>query len=195
MKWAFVDYENVGNLNRINLNNYDKTIIFVGAKQNMINFGDDIYFKPIDITYIKITEVNKNNLDLHLAYYLSDYNQIAPKSVTFEVISNDRAFAPLIKHINLNIRNCIQVGWTNKVKTNAKPILIKGENKKTPHLINNITYMPVTARPKSLDALCNHIQTYMRVKKNVELEVQKYIQELLKEGVINIDNELVKYNR
>ncbi|MFT5299192.1 MAG: hypothetical protein ACI9YH_005244 [Colwellia sp.] len=37
--------------------------------------------------------------------------------------------------------------------------------------------------------------TTMRVKKNVELEVQKYIQELLEEGVINIDNELIKYNR
>lgn len=195
MRWAFVDYENVGNLNRVNLNNYDRIIIFVGAKQNMINFGDGTYSKPIDFTYIKISEVSKNNLDLHLAYYLSDYNHIAPKNVSFEVISNDRAFASLVKHVNLKGRKCIQVGWTSKVNTNVKPMPIKGEKKKTPHLINNITYMPVTARPKKLDALCNHIKTYMRVKKNVELEVQKYIQELLEEGVINIENKLVKYNR
>lgn len=195
MKWAFVDYENVGNLNRVNLSRYERIIIFVGAKQNTINFGDDIYSGPIDFTYIKITEVNKNNLDLHLAYYLSDYNHIAPKNVSFEVISNDRAFEPLVKHVNLNGRKCIQVGWAREFKKGVKPTVIKGEKKKTPHLINNITYMPVTARPKKLDALYNHIKTYMRVKKNVELEVQKYIQELLEEGVINIDNKLVKYNR
>jgi hypothetical protein len=195
MKWAFVDYENVGNLNRVNLSSYDRVVIFVGAKQNMINFGDDIYSKPIDLTYIKITEVNKNNLDLHLAYYLSEYNHIAPQHVIFEVISNDRAFAPLIKHVNLNGRPCIQIGWASENKRRIKATLIKGEKKKTPHLINNITYMPITARPKKLDALYNHIKTYMRVKENVELEVQKYIQELLEEGVINIDDELIKYNR
>lgn len=195
MRWAFIDYENVGSLNRVNLGNYTKVIVFVGAKQKVLNFGDDIYNKPIDFTYIKIAEVNKNNLDLHLAYYLSDYNHIAPENVSFDVISNDRAFSPLIKHVNLNIRKCVQIGW-GETKNNVKPIqLTKGEKKKTPHLINNIIYMPKTARPKRRDALFNHIKTYMRVKNNVELEVQKYIQELLEEGVINIDNELIKYNR
>jgi len=195
MKWAFVDYENVGNLNRVNLSSYDRVVIFVGAKQNSINFGDELHPKPIDFTYIRISEVNKNNLDLHLAYYLSEYNHIAPQHVSFDIISNDRAFAPLVKHVNLNGRKCIQIGWASEIKSKMKVTVIKGEKKKTPHLINNITYMPVTARPKKLDALFNHIKTYMRVKKNVELEVQKYIQELQEEGVINIDNELIKYNR
>ena len=195
MRWAFVDYENVGNLTRVNLNNYTRVIIFVGAKQSTINFGDRTYTKPIDFTYIKITEVNKNNLDLHLAYYLADYNHSAPKEVSFEIVSNDRAFTPLVKHINLQGRKCIQVGWTCAIKSPVKPALTKGAKKEIPHLIKNITYMPVTARPKKLDALCNHIKTYMRVKKNVELEVKKYLQELEEEGIINIDNKLVKYNR
>ena len=195
MKWAFVDYENVGDLKKINLAHYEKVIVFVGAKQKIISFGDTIYTKPIEFTYIKIAEVQKNNLDLHLAYYLSDYNHIAPDYISFDVISNDRDFTPLIKHINLNIRKCVQVRWDKKVKNIQKVIATKGEKKKVPHLISNITYMPIQARPKKITALYNHIKTYMRVKENVELEVQKYIHELIEEGILNVDNKLIKYNR
>jgi len=49
-------------------------------------------------------------------------------------------------------------------------MFIKGEKKKIPHLINNMTHMPVTVRPKNLDALFNHIQTYMRVKRMLSLK-------------------------
>ena len=194
MKWAFVDYENVGDLKKINLSHYEKVIVFVGAKQKMISFGDTIYTKPIEFTYIKIAEVQKNNLDLHLAYYLSDYNHIAPGYISFDVISNDRDFTPLIKHINLNIRRCVQVRWDREVKDIQKVICIKGEKKKVSHLINNITYIPIKARPKKITALYNHIKTYMRIKENVELEVQKYVHELIEEGILNVDNKLIKYN-
>ena len=33
MKWAFIDYENIGSLNKVDLSFYEKIIIFVGAKQ------------------------------------------------------------------------------------------------------------------------------------------------------------------
>lgn len=192
MKWAFVDYENVGNLNKIILSNYDKVIVFVGAKQNTINFGDDIYTKPIEITYIKISEIRKNNLDLHLAYYLSHYNQIANNDVSFEIISNDKAFLPLIDHINVNGRKCTYIGWESKASTAASKQ--KVTKKKKPHLINNIIYMPTTVRPRKKASLINHIKNVMSITHNIELEVQRYIQELVEEGIIDIDNEMVKYH-
>ena len=192
MKWAFVDYENVGNLNKINLSKYDKVIVFVGAKQNTVNFGDDIYTQPIEITYIKIAEVRKNNLDLHLAYYLSHYNHIANNDISFEIISNDRAFHPLINHININGRKCTYIGWENKEP--AKALQKNMTKKKKPHLINNIIYMPTTVRPRNKASLINHIKNVMSITHNIELEVQRYLHELVEGGIIDIDNERVKYN-
>lgn len=200
MKWAFIDYENIGSLNKVDLSCYEKIIIFVGATQKTINFGDDVYLEPLEITYIKIAEVKKNNLDLHLAYYLSHYNNIASNSsastnIAFDVISNDKAFAPLVTHINSTGRQCTHVGWLAEASNKLKNTRIKKAKKNTPHLISNIYYMHKAARPKKISALRNHIQTCMGIKDNVQLEVHKYIKELLQEGVINIENELVKYNR
>lgn len=210
MKWAFIDYENIGSLNKVDLSCYEKIIIFVGATQKTINFGDYVYLEPLEITYIKIAEVKKNNLDLHLAYYLSHYNNIASNSssanygsskngsstnIAFEVISNDKAFAPLVTHINSTGRQCTQVGWLAEASNKLKNTRIKKAKKNTPHLISNIYYMHKAARPKRISALRNHIQTCMGIKDNVQLEVHKYIKELLQEGVISIENELVKYNR
>ena len=149
--------------------------------------------------------MKKNNLDLHLAYYLSHYNNIASnsssanygssKNIAFEVISNDKAFAPLVTHINSTGRQCTQVGWLAEASSKLKNTRIKKAQKNTPHLISNIDYMHKAARPKRISALRNHIQTCMGIKDNVQLEVHKYIKELIQEGVINIENELVKYNR
>jgi hypothetical protein len=35
MKWAFIDYENVGCLSKIDLSTYEKVVVFIGAKQPM----------------------------------------------------------------------------------------------------------------------------------------------------------------
>ena len=48
MKWAFIDYENIGCLSKVDLSIYDKVIIFVGAKQPKIDFGDKKYESPVN---------------------------------------------------------------------------------------------------------------------------------------------------
>lgn len=40
MKWAFIDYENIGSLEKIDLEIYQRIIIFLGAKQSKIDFGN-----------------------------------------------------------------------------------------------------------------------------------------------------------
>lgn len=188
MKWAFIDYENVGNLNKVNLSRYDKIILFVGVKQNYVGFGTDIYTGPIEITYIRIAECKKNNLDFHLTYYLGYYDSIASSNIEFEVISDDTGYTPLTEHINLNGRKCIQITGNNLVQN-----LTNKQQKKPSRIVSNIVQLPMKARPKKLPALCNHIRTIMRVDKKNELEVQRYIKELIDEGVLHLDNDLVRY--
>jgi hypothetical protein len=187
MKWAFIDYENVGKLTRVNLASYAKIIVFVGAKQHSIDFGNEHHTTPLELTYIKVSQVSKNNLDIHMAYYLADFNHQANKDVVFEVISNDKDLSPLISRINSNGRNCRRVGWTPEPKkqANATSNLQK--------LVNNITGMPAKKRPKRLTALGNHIQTVLAICENVEEEVETYLQALVKAKIINIDKQLIIY--
>lgn len=49
MKWAFVDYEDVGNLGRVNLSEYEPITVFIGAKQPKLDFTDTKSDKPINL--------------------------------------------------------------------------------------------------------------------------------------------------
>ena len=49
MKWAFIDYESIGNLEKIDLSAYQKIIVFLGAKQPKIDFGEKKYDIPLEM--------------------------------------------------------------------------------------------------------------------------------------------------
>lgn len=61
--WAFVDYENIGCLSSVDLSIYERIIIFLGAKQPKLDFGETKYDKPLNITLIQIKATSLNNLD------------------------------------------------------------------------------------------------------------------------------------
>ena len=105
---AFIDLENVGNLNKVNLSLYAHAVIFVGPTQKHIHCGVG-HDHPLPITLIKIQQRQRNNLDFHLAYYLGLYDQCFCRYRCFEVISSDNGFAPLIEHVGNNGRQCKQV--------------------------------------------------------------------------------------
>ncbi|GEM_PF-2545363 len=193
MKWAFVDYENVGNLDRVNLAAYEKVIVLAGAHQSQLNFGTSTTNKLVDISYLRVERVSKNNVDLHLAYYLGVYQQEAPENVCFDVVSNDKGYKALIEHINKAGRSCKRVGWCHEVKNIPRPSRVKGEKKTTAHLIHNIINSSSQYRPKTLESLGSYIGSFMKVKGNTSIDVDMYIKELVKEGVIQIAGESVKY--
>ena len=79
MKWAFIDYENVGCLGKVDLSTYNKVIVFIGAKQPKLDFGDKKYESPINLVLIQLKATQANNLDFHLSYYLGKYDNEANK--------------------------------------------------------------------------------------------------------------------
>lgn len=84
-------------------------VVFVGAKQSKIDFGDKKYESLINLVLIQIKTTQSNNLDFHLSYYLGKYTQEAPVNIGFDVITNDNGFTPLISHLKANGRSCKQV--------------------------------------------------------------------------------------
>ena len=101
MKWAFIDYENIHSLEKVgDLSAYMRIIVFLGAKQQSINFGELRSHKMLNLSVIQIEAVADNNLDFHLTYYLGLFDKQEDDAIEFDVISNDKGFDGVIAHIN-----------------------------------------------------------------------------------------------
>jgi len=179
LKWAFIDYENIGCLSRVDLSIYSKVVLFLGARQPRIDLGEKKYDSPIELVLVQLKATQSNNLDFHLSYYLGKYDAEAAAGVTFEIISNDNGFSPLIAHIKLNGRTCKQV----KVPTASS------EKSK---LIAFLSSTPKDKRPKKVSSLRNHIAAHMGIQGN-EVAIQNQFNQLINEKFISVSGDSVEY--
>jgi hypothetical protein len=115
MIWAFVDYENVGSLESLNLSEYEKVFVFCGPKNRKIKFGMLASNGFCSIELIAVATMGNNNLDFHLAFHLGRFREIADENIAFHIISNDSGFNGLVNHLKKIGRNC------KKVSTKAVP--------------------------------------------------------------------------
>jgi hypothetical protein len=109
MIWAFVDYENVGSLEALNISEYEKVFIFCGPRNTKIKFGAPPSGGFCSIELIAVTTMGSNNLDFHLAFHLGRYHEIADRKIAFHIISNDSGFNGLVNHLKKIGRNCKKV--------------------------------------------------------------------------------------
>lgn len=79
MKWAFIYYENIGCLSKVDLSAYAKVVLFLGEKQPKIDLGETKYDSPIDLVLVQLKAIQSNNLDFQLSYYLGKYDSEAPR--------------------------------------------------------------------------------------------------------------------
>ena len=179
MRWAFIDYENVGNLGKIELSSYQRIIIFLGSKQEKLDFGGKKYASPLDISVVQVNATQPNNLDFHLSFYLGKYNSEAPPDTEFEVITNDNGFAPLISHIKHNGRKCKQIRLQN-ISTNQSK------------LVTTLTSSPKEKRPKKVANLKNYIASMLKIQGN-EIAIQNHLNQLVNGRIIAISDEAVEY--
>ena len=179
MKWAFIDYENIGSLGKIDLSSYERVIVFLGAKQPKLDFADTKYDKPISLVVVQLKATQANNLDFHLAYYLGKFDSEAPQTVTFEVLSNDTGFSPLIAHIKNSGRPCKQL---KIVSTPAG----------TQKLIQSLTSKPIEKRPQKVTSLRNHIASHLGLKGN-EVAIQNQLNQLVTTNIIKISGTNIEY--
>lgn len=180
MKWAFIDYENIGSLASIDLSVYDKTIVFLGAKQPKLDFGDKKYNSPINVVLIQIKATQSNNLDFHLSYYLGKYDNEAASDVAFDVITNDNGFSPLISHVKSNGRVCKQIKMSNSSFSDVGK------------LIQSLKARPVEKRPKKITSLKNHIASHMGIVGN-EIAIQNHLNQLVNANFLTISGDGLEY--
>ena len=107
--YILIDFENVQPKNLELLEGHSfKVLVFVGASQTKvpIKLAKALQALGKNGEYIEISGNGQNALDFHIAYYIGRLAADDPKA-HFHVISRDKGFDPLIRHLkgrNIEVR-------------------------------------------------------------------------------------------
>ena len=99
--YVLIDYENVQPKNLELLSEHPfKVFVFVGQSLAKIPFdlADSMQLLGKAARYIKISGNAKDALDFHIAYYIGELAAAEPDAY-FHIISKDKGFDPLIRHL------------------------------------------------------------------------------------------------
>jgi len=115
-KLLLVDFENVHTVDLSALDESYRAIIFVGASQNVPKSAqkDAAAHRFQRVDFLKISGNGKNALDFHIAFHLGRTFETAPDTECF-VLSKDKGFDPLLRHLNLQGLKCHRIHSVNEL--------------------------------------------------------------------------------
>ncbi|MDG6882225.1 Uncharacterised protein [Phocoenobacter uteri] len=190
MIWSFIDYENIGTLESVDLSIYQKIFIFCGPRNPNIKLGDQVINEFIDLKIIKLNTSGPNNLDFHLAYYLGQLSQNTPLDIEFHIITKDNGFNGLIEHIKHFGRKCQRITFQSKTNTENLPTIQLSDNAEK--VRQKLTEIRERNRPTKKTALINWITNQCRAIAT-NINAKKIIDELEKSNKIKIENDKITY--
>ena len=205
INFVLVDFENVQPKNMISLKGgLFRIKVFLGTNQTKIPVEMALalqIFGP-DAEYVQIHGNGNNALDFHIAYYIGQLATVNPDA-HFHIISKDKGFDPLIKHLQTKKISCQR--WTSiadipLIKTsNVKPApekpvktsTAKSAPEKIDAVIDNLTKRKAS-RPRTLKTLRSTINALF-VNKLADEEIETILGQLSKRGAIDIKDGKVNY--
>ena len=183
MIWAFVDYENVGSLEILNISEYERIFVFCGPRNSRIKVGvlPTNAFSRIEL--IGLATTGSNNLDFHLAFYVGRFHEIADKNIVFHIVSNDSGFNGLINHLQKIGRSCKKIA-TRVDKPKPKEV-VKPLSDEASLVVSRLTQLDGRKRPRKKTGLLNWIKSQCQGMANgnsserilTELAEAKFIRE------------------
>ncbi len=181
-RYLFIDFENVQSFDLDAIDKSVKVFVFVGSQQKKIPMEvvDKAQARGESLKWIQISGHGRNALDFHIAFYLGEMNQTAPKNVSFTLLSRDTGYDPLVEYVNKRGRRCQRV---NSLKETAvKP----RRTQEDPHLqraLANLSKIDKSRRPRTRNTLGKHIERALGRKLSPK-EVTSIIEELFLTGKI-----------
>jgi len=133
-KLLLVDLENKHKVDLSPLDESFRVIIFVGANQNPPRASK----KPATahrfsrVDFLKISGAGKNALDFHIAFELGRTFEAAPDTECF-VLSGDKGFDPLLRHLKSNGMACRRVESIAEIVPNTAMPIVSPELVACPH--------------------------------------------------------------
>jgi len=190
--YVLIDFENVQPKNLELLSKHPfKVLVFVGANQAKVPYdlAEAMQRLGENAKYIKIAGTGNNALDFHIAFYVGELATKDP-SATFHIISKDKGFDPLIRHlksrkIHIQRENDLAAIPILRVNSSAKP------DEKISIIVKNLIGR-AQSRPRKEKTLANSINSWF-TKKLDEKELAALINELKRKQYIVVNNGNVSY--
>lgn len=193
MNYVLIDFENVQPESLASLNSEHFYVkVFVGSNQKNVALKFAKALQPMGekAEYIEISGSGKNALDFHIAFYIG---QLSAKDETayFHIISEDKGFDPLIKHLKEN-----NIFAARETSINEIP-LVKSLSAKTPEkrlqLVIEKLASCKTKNPGTKKTLTSHIKSMFPISITDE-EVEKIISDMERLKHITIAENKITYN-
>jgi len=188
MQWGFVDYENTGSLEAIDLSKYQRVFVFLGPRNTKLKLGE---VSSVDFCMLEIISLNTmgpNNLDFHLAFHLGRFHESADEAIEFHIVTNDSGFNGLVNHVRGLGRKCKRVPTKQVEKPKSAPQL----STCAALVVERLAPMDGRKRPRKKAKLVNWIKSQCAQLLN-GAEPITYYEELKKAKIIRESGSDVAY--
>ena len=110
MEYLFIDFENVAPESLLGLTANQTVFLFAGERQSKISLdlAETMHSLGPKAKLVRMKGSGKNALDFHIAFYIGKHSAIDPKA-SFVILSKDKGFDPLIKHLVSDGVKCTRI--------------------------------------------------------------------------------------
>ena len=190
--YVLIDYENVHPKNLELLTQHPfKVLVFVGETQAKIPFdlADSMQLLGNHARYLKITGTGQNALDFHIAYYIGELSAKEPDA-NFHIISKDKGFDPLIRHLKAKKINVMREKDLAEIPLLQLPTSTSMDEK-VAAIVKNLGGRG-QSRPRKVRTLKNTINSLF-TKKLDDGELSTLVREMQKRKLIVVNQNNVSY--
>ncbi len=190
--YVLIDFENVQPRNLELLEGHSfKVLVFVGANQTKvpIQLAKAMQALGKNGEYIEISGSGSNALDFHIAYYIGRLAAADPKA-HFHIISRDKGFDPLIRHLsgkNIDVRRARDLAEIPALRISTRT----STDTKIDAIVKNLKALG-QSRPRKVQTLQNTINNLIS-EELAETDLAVLVDELRKRKLITVMQGKVSY--
>jgi len=190
--FLLIDFENVGRVTLASLPRNYRVLVFVGRSQNSIPFALTQNAQQLGtrLEWIKIEGDGRNNLDFHLAYYLGVLCT-EHRDAEFLVLSRDKGFDPVIRHIVGRGHHCARI---EAVEQNPAPAIERQTD--DPHFekaFKIVAGIHKKSRPRKRETLLAHLASISHRQKT-DAEVRRIVDAFFARNLISEADNTLTYH-
>ena len=167
-----------------------RVVVFVGANLTRLDFAvvNAVHSLGSNGSYVQISGRGPNALDFHIAYYIGQLSATHPDAY-FHIISRDKGFDPLIKHLRAKKMSCSRSASVLEMlakSTQQPPQTQWAAEFYQKRITSN------KARPKTVKSLQSTIISHFNKRLSV-IEVAKVLKALEAAGYVVVNGTKVTY--
>ena len=189
--YVLIDYENVSNANlEVLVGRPFDVMVFVGANQTKIPIDLAVQMAKLNAAdYVRISGSGPNALDFHIAFYMGRLAE-RERDATFHVVSKDKGFDPLIRHMRTAGISVHRMGSLSEVRL---PRAAKKEAEDSPidEIVRNLAGRGAS-KPRRVRTLTSTIRSLFKDAMS-DAQVESLIDEMRQRGYLIIKQDRVSY--